>query len=86
MRYAITILICLTIGSILPDLAKLTHTSARIHASLVGSMLHNSSSWLVHVVSATPQACWLVTIGIVLIALSWFVRYRATRRAKQSSW
>lgn len=84
MRYAITILICLALGSILPELAAMTHGSAATYAFSFGYALHNTP-WLFHILMETPQSCWLVTIGIALIILSWFVRHRASRSAAQSS-
>jgi hypothetical protein len=85
MKYALTILTCLALSSILPELAAMTHTSADTHAFSLGYALRHTPPWLFHILSETPQACWLVTIGILLIALSWFVRHRASRRAAQRS-
>lgn len=85
MRYAVTILTCLALVSILPELAANTHTMVGTLASSVGHALHGSTTWMFRIVSETPQPCWLVTVGILLIALSWFVRHRASRSAAQSS-
>jgi predicted cobalt transporter CbtA len=81
MKYAVTILTCLALASELPEMAAMTHTEIGIHALAFGHALRSTTASLFQI----PQPVWLIAMGIVLIALSWLVRRRASRSASRSS-
>lgn len=85
MKYAVTILACLALVSMLPEMAAMTQTRIGIEALSFGHALRNSAASLFRIVSSTPQPVWLVAVGLLLIGLSWFVRHQASRSASQSS-
>lgn len=84
MKYAIAILICLTLGSVVPKLSAMRSVLGA-EVFVLGHRVGASMAWLFHLVASVPQTCWLITIGIVLIGLSWFVRRQALRSAAQRS-
>jgi hypothetical protein len=84
MKYAIAILVSLALLSLLPDLAGSTHTTIGVQAFSFSQSVRSSMAWALRVVSGIPQPVWLVSIGVLLIVISWFVRRGMSWSASQS--